>query len=64
MIINDYQFIEEGQTSSTKSITINDIRNCPKYKNITDEEGVKILESLYQLSIIIFKMYENEFRRF
>ena len=53
-----------GQNPVNKKISFNEIKNCSKYNNITEDEANRIAESLQQLSIIIFKKYENEYRRF
>jgi hypothetical protein len=53
-----------GQNPVNKKISINEIKNCSKYNNITEDEANRIAESLQQLSIIIFRKYENEYRRF
>lgn len=52
------------QNPVNKKISINEIKYCSKYKNITEDEANNIVESLRQLSIIIFKKFENEYRRF
>ena len=53
-----------GQNLVNKKISYNEIKNCSKYKNISEDEANIIVDSLQQLSIIIFKKYENEYRRF
>jgi hypothetical protein len=52
-----------GQNPVNKKISFNEIPHCSKYKNVTEDEANRIIESLQQLSIIIFKKYENEYRR-
>lgn len=46
-----------------KKLTIEQIRSCETFKNISEEMALEIIDGLYKLSIITYKIYkEDEFR--
>lgn len=47
-----------GIDSSNESnmITLKELRSCPGFEKIDDEEGCKIIESLYQLSLVAYEV--------
>jgi len=51
-----------GKNSTPKKITIDDVRRCPEFKNLTEEEAIEIVDSIYQLSIIALNIYKDEIR--
>jgi hypothetical protein len=51
-----------GKNSKPKKINIDDIRRCPEFKKLKEEEAIEIIDSLYQLSIIALNIYKDEFR--
>ena len=51
-----------GKNSLPKKINIDDIRRCSEYKNLTEEEAIEIIDSIYQLSIITLNIYKDEIR--
>ena len=50
------------KNSVPKKISIDDIRRCPEFKNLTEEEATEIIDTIYQLSIITLNIYKDEFR--
>jgi hypothetical protein len=40
---------------------IDELKRIKDYENLTDDESTKIIDSLYQLSIITLKIYKDEF---
>lgn len=44
-----------------KDIMIDELKRIKDYENLTDGEATKIIDLLYQLSIIILKIYKDEF---
>lgn len=43
-----------------KKLTVEQIKSCEDFKNISDKEAHEIIEGLYKLSIISFKIYKND----
>jgi hypothetical protein len=62
-ISNDFFYAIAESIEYPKKITIEQIRNCDDFKNISEEMANEIIDGLYKLSIITYKIYkENEFR--
>jgi hypothetical protein len=51
-----------GKNSTPNKIKIDDVRRCPEFKNLTEEEANEIVDSIYQLSIIALNIYRDEIR--
>lgn len=43
-----------------KKVSVQELRKCSGYENISDEEAEMIIESLYQLSLTAIKIYNDE----
>lgn len=53
---------EFGESSVSKKISMNDVRKCHGFQDISDKEAKEIIDSIYQLSIISININKNEFR--
>ena len=42
-----------------KKLTIEQIRSDENFKNISDEQALEIIDGLYKLSLITYKIYSN-----
>jgi hypothetical protein len=51
-----------GKNSAPKKINTDDVRRCSEFSNLTEEDATEIVDSIYQLSIIILNIYKDEFR--
>ncbi|WP_119789535.1 hypothetical protein [Flavobacterium anhuiense] len=44
--------VEEGE--NTGKLTLDELRKCEGFANVSDTEGLEIIENLYKLSFIAF----------
>ena len=62
-IVGDAFYAIADSIEYPKKLTIEQIRNCEDFKNISENEALQIIDSLYKLSIITFKTFkEHEIR--
>lgn len=60
---NDFFYAIAESIEYPKKLTIEQVKKCEDFKNISDEMASEIIDGLYKLSIITYKIYkENEFR--
>ena len=43
-----------------KKLTLEQIKSCVDFKNISDDMALEIIDGLYKLSIITYKIYKND----
>jgi hypothetical protein len=62
-INNQFFYAIADSIEYPKKLTVEQVRNSINFKNISEEEAQQIIESLYKLSVITYKIHkENEFR--
>jgi len=47
-------------TEGDGRLTLDEIRKCEGFPNVSDEDGEEIIESLYRLSLIAFNYQEKD----
>jgi len=47
-------------TEGDGRLTLDELRKCEGFANVSDEDGEEIIESLYRLSLIAFNYQEKE----
>jgi hypothetical protein len=40
-------------------LTLDEVRSVPMFAHFTDEQAMEVIESFRQLSVIVFKFYQN-----
>lgn len=48
------QLALEWKTERTGKLTLDELRKCEGFSNVSDTEGLVIIENLYMLSLIAF----------
>ncbi|MEO6175342.1 MAG: hypothetical protein ABIP27_09345 [Flavobacterium circumlabens] len=43
----------KGEVNNYDKLTIEELRNCKGFETVSDSEGCEIIESLFQLAIIV-----------
>jgi hypothetical protein len=46
----------DQQLHNNQKLTIEELRSCPGCECLTDEEALQIIETAYQLSLLIYKI--------
>ena len=54
---NQYFYEVTDNIVNPKRLTIKQIQNCVGFENISDEKAVEIIQGLYNLSIITYKIF-------
>ena len=42
-----------------KKLTVEQIKSCEDFKNISEEKALEIIDGLYKLSIVTYKIFKN-----
>lgn len=48
------------EVESSVKLTLEELRKCEGFENVSDTEGLEIIENLYQLSIIAYNYKPND----
>lgn len=57
---NDPSNVPYECIETVQKLTIDQVRNQSSFSNISDEEALSIIESLYKLSILTYKIFKDE----
>lgn len=57
---NDPNYVRNEYIETVQKLTIEQVRNQSSFSNISDEEALSIIESLYKLSIVTYKIFKDE----
>lgn len=57
---NDPNYVPYECIETVQKLTIAQVRNQSSFSNISDEEALSIIESLYKLSIVTYKIFKDE----
>ncbi len=57
---NDSNYVPYECIETVQKLTIEQVRNQSSFSNISDEEALSIIESLYKLSIVTYKIFKDE----
>ena len=57
---NDPNYVQYECIEAEQKLTIEQVRNHSSLSNISDEEAIAIIESLYKLSIVTYKIFKDE----
>lgn len=50
----------ENDNSSNGRLTVKELRECKGFEDISDEEGEKLIDTLFQLSKIAYNVYVSD----
>ncbi len=59
-ITNEFFYAIADSIEYPKKLTIEQIRDCDDFKNISEDEALEIIDGLYRLSIITYKIFKND----
>lgn len=57
---NDPNYVPYECIETVQKLTIAQVRNQSSFSNISDEEAIEIIESLFKLSIVTYKIFKDE----
>jgi len=52
----------DQQPHNNQKLTIDELRACPGCEHLTDEEAIQVIETVYQLSLVIYKIMAQQDR--
>ncbi len=52
--------LQDMDISREHDITIAEVKACPMFANVTDEQATEVIDTLKQLAVIIFNDYQNK----
>jgi len=55
-----FVFFMDHQPHNNQKLTIDELRNCPGCEHLTDEEAFQVIETVYQLSLIICQIMAQQ----
>jgi hypothetical protein len=50
----------DQQPHNNQKLTIDELRSCPGCEYLTDEAALQIIETVYQLSLVIYKIMAQQ----